>query len=146
MTLMFPLAHRSLMGVDGSESSLTALHRDGPQAEATSSSLRAVTVWEWERSLRADRGTPLWWASGPASDTAGVLDQGGDVRRAHPGVVGLPGGIEGHLVGGIVIGLLRGHFLAKSHCPIVTVREDPNAQESGVLGDLTPCANTGSTA
>jgi nucleotide-binding universal stress UspA family protein len=105
---------------------------------------------------------PLSSGYEPATDASTILDQAiANVRRVHPGLVIRPKVVEGHLVpalleasvgarmvvvgashhhtaAGIVCGPFSAH-LARAHCPVVIVRDDPQAANSGSPVD--PTAN-----
>jgi nucleotide-binding universal stress UspA family protein len=143
MMLTAPLGHRIVVGVDGSESSRSALHWAAQLAEVTGSSLEALTAWKWPLSL--GRGMPLPLSYDPATDAATMLHQAvaEEVVRAHPGLVTRTKVVEGFLVRaligasknadllvvggsvhrGVVGGRLTAHSLARAHSPVVIVGE-----------------------
>ena len=94
-----PPEHRIVVGVNGSDSSLYALHWAAQQAETSGLSLVVVMVWEWPLSL--GRGMPLPVDYDPATDAATRLDQALDeVVRVHPGLDIHPEGCRGSIGAG----------------------------------------------
>jgi nucleotide-binding universal stress UspA family protein len=136
--------HRIVVGIDGSNSSLSALEWAARQAEFTDASLDIVASWEWP--------TSYGWSVVP-----GGYDPSGDLRSviepiletlrvAHPRVVVQAKILEGHpapvliresmgaellVVGsrghgefvGMLIGSVSEHCVANASCPVVVFRD-----------------------
>jgi nucleotide-binding universal stress UspA family protein len=137
-------SHRIVVGIDGSNSSLSALEWAARQAEFTDASLDIVASWEWP--------TSYGWSVVP-----GGYDPSGDLRSmiepiletlrvAHPRVVVQAKILEGHpapvliresmgaellVVGsrghgefvGMLIGSVSEHCVANASCPVVVFRD-----------------------
>lgn len=138
------LAHRIVVGVDGSPSSVAAVEWAVNQAHITSSTVEALTTWEWPTTY----GFPLMLPDGydPSADARRILDDTLEpVRAAHPTVHIQPIVKEGHpgpalveasrgadllVVGtrghaeftGMLIGSVSAHCVAHSLCPVLVLR------------------------
>jgi nucleotide-binding universal stress UspA family protein len=143
-----------LVGVDGSESSIDALHWASNQAKLTGASLRVVTTWHYPVSLGWAPAWPDDWNPEAEAKTAlGEL-----VKRelgTHDGIEVAEQIIEGHpaevlvaltekekpdllVVGsrghgafsGIVLGSVSEYCAEHASCPVVVVRH-PHEQAKG---------------
>lgn len=86
---------RIVAGVDGSESSLSALAWAARQADLTTSVLEVVTTWEWPTSL--GWAVPVPDEFDPEAEVRTVLETAVDsVRQAHPGVAVDARVVNGH--------------------------------------------------
>ena len=134
-----------LVGVDGSDSSLTALTWAADFAGLSGSTLQVVITWEWPTSYGWAFAFPSDYD--PTADARKVLDQAlGPVRSAHPELTIVEEVTEGHpakvlvdqsadadllVVGsrghgefsGMLIGSVSEHCVSNAHCPVVVVRE-----------------------
>jgi nucleotide-binding universal stress UspA family protein len=136
-------SHRIVVGIDGSEASLSALEWSARQAEYTDAALEIVAAWEWPTSY----GWPV---------IPNGYDPSGDVREmiepilsslqaAHPHIAITCKIVEGHpapllikesigaellVVGsrghgefvGMLIGSVSEHCVANAACPVVVFR------------------------
>jgi nucleotide-binding universal stress UspA family protein len=137
-------SRRIVVGIDGSNASLSALEWAACQAEFTDASLEIVVAWEWPTSFGwslvpdgYDPSGDLWSMVEP------ILES---VRAAHPRIVVMSKIVEGHpapvlikeslgaellVVGsrghgeffGMLIGSTSEHCVAHAHCPVVVFRE-----------------------
>jgi nucleotide-binding universal stress UspA family protein len=79
------VAHRIVVGIDGSPSSVAALEWAAHQAELTGGTIRAVAAWEWPVSQGWAIPYPDDWD--PAADVRAALDGVLDTAKAaHPSV------------------------------------------------------------
>ena len=145
-------SHRIVVGIDGSNASLSALEWAARQAEFTDTSLEIVAAWEWP--------TSFGWSVVPDG-----YDPSGDLRSmieplvatlqaAHPQIVVKWKIVEGHpapvlikesigaellVVGsrghgefiGMLIGSTSEHCVANAACPVVVFRKkthDPSGE------------------
>lgn len=135
---------RIVVGVDGSDASLTALGWALGQAECTGGTVEAVSAWE---PPDAFGGFPVIAETDWEADATAVLDAtvaeaagGHDVmrstRRGHPvrvlldaaaGAALLVVGNRGHGgFAGMLLGSVSQHLVAHAPCPVVVVRHlDP---------------------
>jgi nucleotide-binding universal stress UspA family protein len=135
---------RIVVGVDGSASSVAALHWAARQAELTGSQLELITAWEWPTTY----GAPIAFAADyvPADAASQVLEVATEmVREDHPAVAIQTRAVEGHpapvlvaasegadllVVGcrghgefvGMVLGSVSEHCVASAHCPVLVLR------------------------
>jgi len=132
-----------VVGVDGSESSKTALRWAAKLAPALDASIEAITAWEYPMMLGWEGGIPDWWR--PDEDSTKILQETLDevfgsakpagmiqgIRQGHPTTVLLEAsknasmlilGSRGH--GGFV-GLLLGSVSSTcaehAKCPVLVV-------------------------
>lgn len=138
-------AGRIVVGIDGSPSSLAALHWAARQAELTQATLEVVMTWEWPAAN--GWGPPVPVDFDPSEDVRKALEEAitsvradhpglsvtGLVARSHPSpylversqgadllVVGSRG--HGEFVG-MVLGSVSEHCAAKAHCPVLVYRD-----------------------
>ena len=137
--------HRIVTGIDGSESSIEALHWAAGQAQLTGSTLEVITTWDWP----ANWGWAVTLPEGydPAADARALLDTVVDpVRKAYPGVDIQIHAVEGHpspalvaasegadllVVGsrghgqftGMLLGSVSEYCVRNAPCPVTVVRE-----------------------
>lgn len=137
---------RTVVGVDGSPSSLAALDWAAHQAEHTGATLEVLGSWEWPMTY----GAPLALPEGydPAADTRRELENAiASVRAAHPDVEFRVVVVEGHpapslveaskgadllVVGsrghgafaGMLLGSVSEHCAAHAYCPVLVLRDD----------------------
>lgn len=140
-----PEARPIVVGVDGSDSSLSALDWAARQAELTGDALEVITTWEWPRSYGWAMPLPESWD--PHMEATRVLATAVDrVRQGHPGITVRARAVEGHpapvliaaskdavllVVGGrghgefagMLLGSVSEHCVARAHCPVVVARE-----------------------
>ncbi len=138
--------HRIVVGVDGSRSSVAALHWAARQARLTGSTIEAVTTWEWPTTFGVAFSLPTGYD--PVADAQKVLDRALDpVRGTYPDVTFIPIVMEGHpapalveasrgaellVVGsrgyreytGILLGSVSEHCVTTAHCPVLVFRDD----------------------
>jgi nucleotide-binding universal stress UspA family protein len=87
--------HRIVVGIDGSESSVGALHWAAQQAGLSGSALAVVMTWEWPTSFGIGAYFPDDYD--PASDAHKMLDDAIEkLRGAYPDVTIRPIIVEGH--------------------------------------------------
>ena len=137
-------AHRIVVGVDGSPSSINALGWAVEQADRTGAALDVLMTWEWPQSYG--------WSMvpndfEPARDCEKVLDDAlGPIRRAHPEIPIRSSVLEGHpapllveasrgadllVVGsrghgefaGMLLGSVSEHCVTNAHCPVLVLRD-----------------------
>ena len=88
------IAHRIVVGIDGSPSSIGALEWAANQAELTGSALEVLTTWEWPYGYG--------WSAVPNDDDPAhdvekcLADALASIREAHPGVSIQEAVLEGH--------------------------------------------------
>ncbi len=137
--------NRIVAGVDGSESSVAALHWAARQAVLTGSTLEAIMTWEWP----IDYGwtPPIPDEYDPASQSATILEGiVAKVREQHQDLVVSSKVVEGHpapvlvkssigadllVVGsrghgefaGMLLGSVSEHCATNAHCPVLVFRE-----------------------
>jgi len=136
---------RIVAGVDGSESSIAALHWAARQAELTGSTLDAIMTWQWP--VNYGWALPFPEDYSPASEAQKVLDDAVEkLRTEHPAITIQSHIVEGHpalalidaskgadllVVGsrghgefaGMLLGSVSEHCTAHSHCPVVVFRD-----------------------
>jgi len=146
-------AHRIVVGIDGSLSSVAALNWALRQAELTGATLEAVTTWEWPMTPAIGMVPPSDFD--PKEDARKVLDEA--IASAEPGhdgvsieskVVGGPAGMalvdasrgadllvvgsrgHGELVS-FLLGSVSEHCVTHSHSPVLVVRdgEEPSGAD-----------------
>ncbi len=137
-------AHRIVVGVDGSVSSIQALEWAADQAELTGVGLDALNTWEWPIGYG--------WSAVPTSydpdheNTVALDTLLEPVRRAHPGLSIRATVIEGHPapvlvrashgadllvigshgrgeIAGMLLGSVSEHCVGHAHCPVVVLRD-----------------------
>jgi nucleotide-binding universal stress UspA family protein len=138
-------AHRIVVGIDGSPSSVAALNWALRQADLTGASLEVVTTWEWP--LTPAVGTLPTSDFDPKADAATVLDE--SIAAAEPGhesvpietkVVGGPAGMalvdasrgadllvvgsrgHGELIS-LLLGSVSEHCVTHAHCSVLVFRD-----------------------
>ena len=138
-------AHRIVVGVDGSSSSVAAVEWAVKQAELTAASLQVLMTWEWPNGYGWS-AVPIDYDPGHASEIA--LDELLEpIRAAHPGVPIQATVVEGHpaplltqasrgadllVVGsrghgefvGMLLGSVSEHCVSNAHCPVVVLRDE----------------------
>ena len=145
MTERDETAHRIVVGIDGSPSSIAALEWAANQAELTGASLEVLMTWEWLTGYG-------WSPIDPDFDQERVCqtalsDHLKPVRDAHPGISIQPMAIEGHpapllvrasegadllVVGsrghgefvGVLLGSVSEHCVISAHCPVLVLHEE----------------------
>ena len=136
--------HRTVVGVDGSPESLSALDWAAGLAASTGGVVEAIATWEWPTGL----GTAPILPSGfdPAADAATMLDGALDVaRRSHPDVGFVARVVEGRAgevlveasrgadllavgtrgrseVAGLLVGSVSEHCATHAHSPVLVYR------------------------
>jgi nucleotide-binding universal stress UspA family protein len=147
-----PPTHHIVVGVDGSEPSVRALHWAAQQAGLTGASLEAVTTWQWPSSY--GWGPPLPDDYRPDQVAAAVLEElVAPVRAAHPALDLRVRVVEGHpaqvlveasrdadllVVGsrghgefaGMLLGSVSEFLVTRSHCPVAVVRDHGGANQA----------------
>ncbi len=137
-------AHRIVVGIDGSQSSLVALEWAIDYAERCGGNLDVLMTWEWP--------TAFGWSTlpngfDPAHDAETLLIKVLEpIREAHPGIHIEATVKEGHpapllvkaslgadllVVGsrghggfvGMLLGSVSEHCVANAHCPVMVVRD-----------------------
>jgi nucleotide-binding universal stress UspA family protein len=132
-------------GIDGSESSIEALHWAAGQAQLTGSTLEVITTWDWPANLGWAVALPEGYD--PAADARAMLEAAVEpIRKAYPGVDIQTQAVEGHpspalvaasetadllVVGsrghgqfaGMLLGSVSEHCVRNAHCPVTVVRE-----------------------
>jgi nucleotide-binding universal stress UspA family protein len=145
--MVTPVEHKIIVGVDGSESSISALTWAARQAELTGAELETITTWEWPAAFGWAAPLPEGWD--PRDDAQEVIDEVlAPIKKAHPDVVVRVTLAEGHpapvlvrasaeaellVVGsrghgefaGMLLGSVSEHCVANAHCPVVVVRNFP---------------------
>lgn len=135
-------AHRIVVGVDGSVSSIQALEWAADQAELTGVGLDALITWEWPAGYG---WSPVPTSYDPDHENKVALDALLEpVRKAHPGLSIHATVIEGHpapvlvrashgadllVVGsrgrgeiaGMLLGSVSEHCVAHAQCPVVVL-------------------------
>jgi nucleotide-binding universal stress UspA family protein len=138
---------RIVVGVDGSPTSVAALDWAARQAELTSSTIEAITTWEWPTAYGMAVAVPSGYD--PAADAQKVLDRVIDtVHKSHPDVDVRAVVLEGHpaavlvkasegadmlVVGsrghsefaGMLMGSVSEHCVTNAHCPVLVLRSRP---------------------
>jgi len=138
-------AHRIVVGVDGSPSSIAAVEWAANQAELTAASLEVLMSWEWPNGYGWSP-VPTDYDPAHASEIAlGELLE--PIRTAHPGLPIQATVIEGHpapllikashgadllVVGsrghgefvGMLLGSVSEHCVSNAHCPVVVLRDE----------------------
>lgn len=137
-------AHRIVVGIDGSPSSIAALEWAANQAELTGVSLEVLMTWEWLTGYG-------WSPIDPEFDQERVCqtalsDHLKPVREAHPGMTIHAAAIEGHpapllvkasegadllVVGsrghgefvGMLLGSVSEHCVTSAHCPVIVLHD-----------------------
>jgi nucleotide-binding universal stress UspA family protein len=134
-----------VVGVDGSDSSISALRWACELASSTRSSIQAVTVWHWPMSLGANIPIPSDYD--PAGDAQTMLDRIAEQPAAEfPSVVLRTRSVEGHPtealveasrhadllvvgnrghgeVAGLLLGSVSQHCAAHAASPVVVYRD-----------------------
>ena len=137
---------RIVVGVDGSQPSLSALEWAARQAEFTAATLEAITTWEWPTSYGWTPPWPQEWS--PGADAQKLLDEALEgVRRRHPSIEVNPRVVEGHAApilveasrgadllavgsrghgefAGMLLGSVSEHCVTNAHCPVLVMRCD----------------------
>jgi nucleotide-binding universal stress UspA family protein len=134
-----------VVGVDGSASSLAALHWAAHQSELTGSVVEVVTAWEWPMTY----GSPfvLTGDYNPVTEAQRVLDDAlANARVDHPKVDFRAVVVEGHpalklveasqgadllIVGsrghgeftGMLLGSVSEHCVTNAACPVLVIRD-----------------------
>ena len=138
-------AHRIVVGIDGSLSSVAALNWALQQAELTGSTLEAIITWERPTAAGLGIATPSGFD--PEADARRVLDEA--IASAEPGhddvsieskIVGGPAGMalvdasrgadllvvgsrgHGELVS-FLLGSVSAHCITHAHSPVLVVRD-----------------------
>ncbi len=138
-------AHRIVVGIDGSPTSVAALTWAARQAELTGSTVEAITTWEWPTNYGWAYPFPSDYD--PARDAQTMLTDIVDTLRvAHPDVPVQWTVVEGHpapvlveaskgadllVVGsrghgaftGMLIGSVSEHCVANAYCPVLVLRD-----------------------
>ena len=137
-------AHRIVVGIDGSPSSIAALEWAAKQAELTGASLEVLMTWEWFNGYG-------WSPIDPEFDQERVCqtalsDHLKPVRDAHPDISIQAAAIEGHpapllvkasegadllVVGsrghgefvGVLLGSVSEHCVTNAHCPVLVLHD-----------------------
>ncbi len=138
-------AHRIVVGVDGSPSSVAAIEWAANQAELTGAALEVLMTWEWPNGYG--------WSPVPSNFDPGHESKIAlgelltPIREAHPGVRIQATVIEGHpapvlvaasngadllVVGsrghgefvGMLLGSVSEHCVSNAHCPVVVLRDE----------------------
>jgi nucleotide-binding universal stress UspA family protein len=131
-------------GIDGSASSIRALHWAARQAQLTGSPLEVITAWEWPSNY--GWSIPLPDGYDPASDAQRLLDDCiPEVRKTHPDLDLQTRVVQGHpaptlvqasrdadllVVGsrghgeftGMLLGSVSEYCVANADCPVVVTR------------------------
>ncbi|MGH9092790.1 MAG: universal stress protein [Acidimicrobiales bacterium] len=135
-----------VVGVDGSEASVSALRWAARQGGLTGAAVEVVACWEWPSTY--GWGMPVPADYHPDADAESALEQlVAGVRAAHPDVAFVPRVVEGHparvlvelsagadllVVGsrghgefaGMLLGSVSTHCVAHAHCPVLVMRDD----------------------
>jgi nucleotide-binding universal stress UspA family protein len=138
-------AHRIVVGIDGSSTSIAALEWAAKQAELTGATLEVLMTWDWPLSFGWSLPIPSGYNPGP--DSAKALDEVLEVvKKRHPGVAITPTVVEGHpapllvkasegadllVVGsrghgefvGMLLGSVSEHCVTNAHCPVLVLRD-----------------------
>jgi len=136
---------RIVVGVDGSASSLAALHWAALQAEFTGSAVEVVVSWEWPTNYGWALPYPAEYNPAEEARTmlAGILDVAGKdhpavsfeatVAEGHPAPVLVDAsrgadllvvGCRGHgEIAGMLIGSVSEHCATSAHCPVLVLRD-----------------------
>jgi nucleotide-binding universal stress UspA family protein len=136
---------RIVAGVDGSNSSIAAMHWAARQSKLTGSSLQVIMTWEWPTTY----GWAIPFADNydPATEAQRYLDEIVEkLRGEHPDLAVQARVFEGHpalilvdasaaadllVVGsrghgefvGMLLGSISEHCAAHAHCPVVVFRD-----------------------
>lgn len=136
---------RIVAGVDGSESSVAALHWAAHQADMTGATLEAIMTWEWPTDYGWSPPYPADYDPASQAETfleeivAKVQEQhqdlvvSGRVLEGHPapvlvkcsiGADMLVVGSRGHgEFAGMLLGSVSEHCATNAHCPVLVFRD-----------------------